>query len=161
MLGAVSEERYCSNCRAELPEGAASCPACGVYAGDVFDGRLPREKKRRGSWILFFSLVLLAVALFLFWPRTEKIPHAPLPVRVVKDRPGVSHRAPGASVSEAEAMMALRRALSASARDECIALIAKGFRDGGYQISASDSCEHRPLGQWRVDGKSRSVTRVK
>ncbi|HEY2324240.1 MAG TPA: zinc ribbon domain-containing protein, partial [Thermoanaerobaculia bacterium] len=67
----MSEGRYCSNCRAELPEGAAVCPACGVYAGDVFDGRLPRRKRSYGTFIIV-PLAIIAIfalaSLFVRWP---------------------------------------------------------------------------------------------
>lgn len=162
----MTEPRYCSNCRAPLPKNATDCPACGVFAGDVFNGRKPRPKKPP-SGILFFLLVVAILAVAAWWfinQRNEPAPKTPPPLpslRVVADRPGGARRAPGANVSEAEAIRILRRHLvsTTGTKDECFAVLSLGARDGGYILSAVDGCKNAPLGRWRVDGKTSAVTR--
>ena len=83
------DERYCTECRAAIPEGASVCPACGVYAGDVFDGKLPRKRRSRAWWWLALIVVAAAAAWMLApWPRETKPPRK-LPVvrpHVIKDQ---------------------------------------------------------------------------
>ncbi len=58
----MEDARYCSNCRAELPEDVDSCPECGVYAGDLFDERSLRPRTRRGFWWALIAAIVEAVA---------------------------------------------------------------------------------------------------
>lgn len=159
-MGRTAESRYCTNCRAELPRGADSCPACGVFAGDVFDGTWPPRRTRTGLW-----LTLLAVALLLAgaaaWlarngVREETTPAPELPsTKVVAGRPGGSRLAAGAKVTEAQAVRLLRRRLveSKKIRNDCIALL--GVRGGAaYTFIAHDRCAGVRLGRWRVDPRS-------
>ena len=157
----MSDERYCSNCRAELPKGAIVCPVCGVYAGDVFDGRLPR-KKRSMRWIpiLFGVIGIVAVAAIVVqWPNVTKSrpvrmffpvrARAPVHAPFAKNLPG-----------EAGAMLALRQQLvSDQIPNECLALMSKGLHDGAYAVRAVDRCKHRQLGDWKVDAKTHAVSR--
>src|SRR6202035_1677911 len=107
------EARLCSNCRAVIPKGATSCPKCGTFAGDMFDGRLPAQARRRpaGKYFLTFMAIVVAACIIAFifygdlsmipkeiWPRTPKMDSGP--VRVVGDRPGGAARATGATLSE-------------------------------------------------------------
>ena len=171
----MSEARYCSNCRAELPEDASSCPACGVFAGDVFDGKLPRKKPANLG--LLITLLVLAVggaaASWVYLNRPDLVqgvdPNPPppkptdtAPVRVVKDRPGGARRGAGAKISEPEAVRALRRHLTNAegVAGQCIAIKSEGYRGGAYELTAINSCEKTRLGRWRVDGKSQQVTRA-
>ena len=111
----VSEERYCSNCRAELPKGATSCPACGVFAGDVFDGRFPGKKRSYSALIVILGVVALiaAAALFVRWSQTKQ------------DAAVNQHR------GRATGMSAIRqRLVSDQLPNECLALIREGKRDG-------------------------------
>ena len=162
-----SEERFCSNCREPLPARAAWCEKCGTDAGDVFDGRLPRKKSATRGWLAVVLLVIAAgVAVFLYRDDVP-IPHflrsSPKfdsgPVRVVGQRPGGSHRAPGAKLNQPEAVRALREYLvtNKDVKSECLAVAARGFRDGAYTLDAVDSCHAQKLGRWRVDGRTGEV----
>lgn len=162
----MNETRYCSNCRAELSANADSCDVCGVFAGDVFDGRKPR-RARKPTGLLFGLLVVAILGGAGYWffvnedrakTRTEAV--SPLPsARVVNDRPGGSRRATGAAINEAEAMRLLRRHLVATRniRNECLAVLGRGPGRGGYTFSVANSCEGIRLGTWRVDGKTKEV----
>jgi hypothetical protein len=149
-MSGVSEGRYCSNCRAELPEGAVVCPVCGVYAGDVFDGKLPKQKRSFGIWVVIAGVLALiaAAALFVDQPRSA---HKPLRAPVAKSLAG-----------RAGAMQAVRqRLVSDQVPNECLAMMSKGMRDGAYIVDATDRCRHRTLGEWKVDAKTHAVTRAK
>ena len=161
------EERFCSNCRAELPRDASACPACGVFAGDVFDGRIRRNREpRKSGGMLGILLLLIAGGAGWWWWTT---PHqgapsrtpavAEKPIRVVGDRPGGVRRAAGAKLNEAEAILTLRRKLAAQhqLKNECIAVLSHGNEAGAYVLSAVDSCAGTKLGRWRVDAQSGAV----
>jgi predicted nucleic acid-binding Zn ribbon protein len=143
------DERYCTECRAAIPKGESVCPACGVYAGDVFDGKLPKKRRSR-AW-LWLALIVVAVAaawMFAPWQRETKT-RRKLPVvrtHVIKD--------------QRDAMTTLRRFLTTSERDErCVALIAKEHDGDKYLIAAVDSCKHVRLGNFAVDAKTSKVTK--
>lgn len=160
-------ERYCSNCRAELPAGADSCPACGVFAGDVFDGTWPRKQTNTRLWLILLALALLAAAGAIWFERssarTDGGPRVPVPsTRVVSDRPGGSRRARGAKVTEAEAVRLLRRRVveEKSIANDCIAVIGERDRPD-YSFNVFDSCARVRLGRWRVDPKSGEVSLVR
>jgi hypothetical protein len=165
-MSPMTEPRYCSNCRAELFADANTCAACGVFAGDVFDGRKP-HKARKPSGLLFGLLVIAILGGAGYWyfvnsdrAKTRADAEAPLPsARVVKDRPGGSRRATGATINEAEAIRLLRRHLVATRniRNECVAVLSRGPSRGDYTFSVADSCEGVRLGTWRVDGKTKEV----
>jgi hypothetical protein len=163
----MTERRYCSNCRTPLAPNATACAECGVFAGDVFDGRKPKVKKPP-SGILFFLLVLTILGAAGWWLLNERRKPAPAPpapplpsLRVVADRPGGSRRTPGAKVTEPEAVRILRRHLVATTgvKNECIAILGLNPRDGGYTFTVVDRCQGVRLGRWRVDGKTGAVTR--
>lgn len=152
----MPEERFCSNCRAELPRDADSCPACGVYAGDVFDGKLPRKPSRYAFFLTLLALAVAAAgaAVWLNMPRPAPAPvkHvAPQPAKVVHGR-----------VNEAEAIRALRRYLVATfgIPDNCVALISRGVDRDAYVVTAVNGCNHMRLGTWRVDAKNGAVTKA-
>jgi len=152
----VSEERYCSNCRAEIPKGAGVCPACGVYAGDVFDGRQRRRKRAWGT----FAIVILGVAaifavasFFIRWPKMPIFSSTPARAHTVAPR---AKRLPG----EAGAMLAIRQHLvSDQIPNECLVLMSRGLHDGVYVIRAVDRCRHRQLGDWKVDAGTHEISR--
>src|SRR5918911_283038 len=78
-------------------------------------------------------------------------PKAPLPVHVVRDRPG-------GNVSEAEAIRMLRsyfaeRGIPA----DCVAILSNGLRAGAYHLTALDRCKNIKLGPWTVDAKTHEV----
>jgi predicted nucleic acid-binding Zn ribbon protein len=143
------EERYCTECRAAIPEGVSVCPACGVYAGDVFDGKLPKQRRSRAWWWLALIVVAAAAAwMFAPWPNETHPRRKPPVVRphVIKD--------------QRDAMTTLRHFLTTSERDErCVALIAKEQGRDKYLIAAVDSCKHVKLGTFAVDVKTAKVTK--
>jgi hypothetical protein len=165
-------ERFCSNCRAELPAKAEACPACGVFAGDVFDERSLRPRTRRGFFIALF-VVIAAVAAMTAWlamPRRESAatpananPAKPLSTRVVHDRPGGARRAAGANLTEAEAIRLLRSHLASTTSivNPCLVVMSHGPRKGDYFFTAYNRCENTRIGRWRVDGKTGDVTLAK
>jgi len=164
----MTDIRYCSNCRAPLAENASTCDACGVFAGDVFDGRKPRPRRPR-SGVLFFLLVVTILGTAAWWlireridPKPITVPPPPLPsVHVAADRPGGAHRTAGAAINEAEAMRLLRRHLVATLgiKDECFAVMSLTPHDGGYFFTVVNSCESIRLGRWRVDARTSAITR--
>jgi hypothetical protein len=165
-------DRYCSNCRAELPPKVDACPACGVFAGDVFDERSLRPRTRWGFLVAFLVIAALAAAWFFIpnrpeisWQREPVKPAKPAPpaTRVVKDRPGDARRAPGATVNEAEAIRLLRRHLASTTdiTNGCLVVMSHGARDGAYFLTAYNRCEKIRIGRWRVDGKSGAVALAK
>src|SRR5687767_12241282 len=116
-------ERYCASCRASLPRSASSCPKCGTFAGDVFDGRKPKPPFRLPNWLpLLFVLALLGGGWY-YWqsrPQSSAPPPDSGPATVVGQRPGGSRRAPGAAINEAEAIRVLRRSLATRIRTDCL-----------------------------------------
>jgi hypothetical protein len=161
------EERFCTNCRAELPPDAETCPACGVFAGDLYDERVHRPRTR---FVLFGTVLVLALAAggaAIWWNAMHSLPGRPRgakarppSVRVVGDRPGGARRAAGAAVNEAEAMRLVRRHLvtTTGVKTECLALITNRMERHSYLIAVVDRCEDTRLGKWRVDGASGAVT---
>jgi hypothetical protein len=161
----MTNERFCANCRALLPAGAAWCEACGADAGDVFDGRVAARKSSRSPWWLVIVLLVVAAG-GVAWLYRSKIPifkQQPAfdtgPVRVVGQRPGGARRARGAKLSEPEAMMTLRQQLAPQVKSECLAVASRGFHDGAYGFDAVDSCSGTKLGRYKVDGVSGAVSR--
>lgn len=163
-----NDERYCTNCRAVIPPRADTCPACGVYAGDVFDGKLPKQKRAAGGgWRVGFVVVALLVAAAgggAWWYfNRPTFPRADTgPIRVVGDRPGGARRAAGARLSEPEAILTLRHYFASQpepVKSECVAVISRGYSNGYYSFDAVNSCARTKLGRWRVDAKSNAVSR--
>lgn len=157
----MSDERYCANCRAALPPGAAWCEACGTDAGDLHDGRTRRQAAREPPWWLIIVLLLLVAGAWVYQSKVLK--SKPVfdrgPVRVVGQRPGGAYRAPGAKLSEPEAMMTVRQSLAVQVKSECLAVASRGFHDGAYTFDAVDSCSGTKLGRFKVDGVSGQVAR--
>jgi hypothetical protein len=166
----ADDDRYCSNCRALIPPGAEVCPACGVFAGSVFDGKMPKQSGRRaagggraGGWVLILLLLLGAAgAGWWYFNRQSQFPKVDTgPIRVVGDRPGGARRPPGAAINEPEAVLILRHSFAAQPdpiKGECVAVISRGYKDGHYSFDAVDSCRHTSLGRWRVDAHTRAVS---
>lgn len=149
----MSEERYCSNCRAELPDGAVGCPACGVYAGDVFDGKKPKSPRSYASWIVI-PLALALVALVWTWQRWQP--------RVTKSRRAAIMRSLKKDVRrQLDATLLIRHQLVANGLPEsCLALVGKGRRESRKYV-AIDICHNRPMGEWTADPDTGAVKRVK
>lgn len=162
-------DRFCSNCRAALPDAATSCPECGVYVGDLYDERVHRPKTRFRLFATLLALALIAGGAAVWWNARHALPEkktkaSEVPsVRVVGDRPGGARRAQGAVVNEAEAIRLVRRHLveTTGVRADCVALLGQGFRNGAYLVNAHDRCESTRLGRWRVDGKTGEVARAR
>jgi len=136
------EERYCTECRASIPKGESVCPACGVYAGDLFDER-SLKRNRAGCWwaIALSFVVMIAFWVIMMWPRYKP---------TARPAQATLH----AVRSERDAMIVLRQFLTTSERpSQCVALIAKGKSGNAYLISAVDRCKHTQLGQFAVDSK--------
>jgi hypothetical protein len=157
--------RYCSNCRAEIPEGEQTCPECGVYAGDVFDGKIRREKRPLSAALLaLLFLAVLAGGYAVWFNRFRKEPatvNPPLPsTRVVKDRPGGSYRGRNARLTQAEATRLLVAHLVESRRlsADCVVVLSTGYRDDTYRFNAFNHCDQTRLGRWQVSGRSGKVT---
>lgn len=165
----AADDRFCSNCRAPLPEDTDSCAECGVYAGDLYDERVHRPKTRYRLFATLFAIALIAAGAAVWWNARQALPEEKTPasetppVRVVGDRPGGARRAPGAVINEAEAIRRVRRHLveTAGIRTDCVAMLGQGFREGGWVVNAHDRCASTRLGRWRVDGKSGEVTRAR
>jgi predicted nucleic acid-binding Zn ribbon protein len=150
----------CENCGASVPRDLGACPECGVFAR-VLKQKKEKKKSNTRLWVLMLLLIALAVAATTYWvTRPTVVPKkpAPLPVRVVHDRPGGARSGSGAKVSEPEAILYLQRSLGLKV--DCIAIMSNGFRDGAYQLTAVDRCEGTRLGKWRVDGKTGAVRRA-
>lgn len=164
----MANERFCSNCRAELAPKDDACPTCGVFAGDVFDERSLRPRTRR-SFFLALIVVIATVAALIAWPKresaklAEKSAPPPPETRVVGDRPGGARRASGATINEAEAIRLLRRHLASTTTitSSCLVVMSHGPGQGDYVFTAYNRCENVRIGRWRVDGKSGAVALAK
>lgn len=168
------ETRFCSNCRAELAPKDDACPACGVFAGDVFDERSLRPRTRRAFLLVLIAVVALAAVWFflpkrpnLSWPERKTAPAAkpapPPETRVVGDRPGGARRAAGATINEAEATRLLRRHLASTTTmaSSCLVIMSHGPSKGAYVFTAYNRCDNVRIGKWRVDAKSGAVALAK
>jgi hypothetical protein len=159
----MKSERYCPKCREPLPAGAAWCEKCGSDAGEVFDGRVRKQRAPRSAtpWIVVLALLAAAAAAWFYRSKIPFLHQAPVfdtgPVRVVRQRPGGARRAPGAKLSEPEAMQTLRRVLAPQVKSECLAVASRGYASGAYTFDAVDSCKATKLGRWRVDGGTGEV----
>ena len=156
----MAEQRYCENCRELIGRGANACAACGTYAGDVFDGRMPvrRAPSSVGPWLTLLLLIGAAAAVWFYWQQRRKpaAPPPPIaassPIGVVRQRPGGTRQAEGAQINEAEAIRALRAHLS-SIKPECLAISSQGPEGSRYRLTALDSCDGTRLGRFVVDGR--------
>jgi hypothetical protein len=146
----------CSNCDAPIPRGVTSCPNCGVYALD--EPPQPPLPPRRNWWPLAAVVVLALAGAGTWWwmqqqPKTSTStkPGKPLPVHVVRDRPG-------GNVAEAEAIRALRSHLAVRGTPaDCLAILSNGLHGDAYQLTALDRCKNIKLGPWSVDAKTHEV----
>jgi len=152
----VSEERYCSNCRGEIPKGAVVCPVCGVYAGDVFDGKKSKSPRTYATWIAI-AVVLVLIALIWTWPKWS-------PNRRSRDaevRRAVFRKLRKDIDAQFEVTRLIRRRLVADGLpDSCVALVGKGSHDARKYL-AIDICHDRPMGEWTADLDTGVVTRLK
>jgi len=73
-----------------------------------------------------------------------------------------ARRPAGAAISEPEAILTLRHYLAVQpepVRGACLAVISHGYSNGYYSFDAVNSCARTRLGRWRVDAKTRAVSR--
>jgi hypothetical protein len=146
----------CTNCDAPVPRGVTSCPNCGVYALDE-PPRAPLPPRRNWWPLAAVVAIALAGAGWWWWMQQQRTsaaratPAKPLPVHVVRDRPG-------GNVAEAEAIRALRSYLAERGTPAgCIAILSNGLHGGAYQLTALDRCKNIKLGPWSVDAKTHEV----
>jgi hypothetical protein len=172
----MSETRYCSNCRAELPRDVDSCAECGVYAGDLFDERSKRPRTRRGFWLVLVAVIALTAGMTAWlstqkalpqmpWQKSEPPPvkNTPPETRVVGDRPGHTRRAARAQINEAEAIRLVRRHLvtTTNIANPCLVVMSNGPKAGHYFCTAFNRCDSLRMGKFRVDGKTGAVALAK
>lgn len=172
----MEDARYCSNCRAELPDGADSCPECGVYAGDLFDERSLRPRTRRGFWWALVAVIALTAGMTAWlstqkalppmpWQKSEPVPvkQTPPKTRVVGDRPGNTRRTAGAKINEAEAIRLVRRHIVSTTNiaNPCLVVMSNGPKGGHYYCTAFNRCDSIRMGKFRVDGKTGAVALAK
>jgi hypothetical protein len=130
---------------------------------------MPRRTAKPGSGV-WWPLVLLGIVIAAgAWYYREQIPGLQTelprtdtgPVRVVGQRPGKTRHANQAKLSEAEAIITLRRYVTDEnrTRNECIAIASRGSEGVEYTFDVVDSCRGMPLGRWRVDGATGEVKR--
>ena len=120
---------------------------------DVYDDRPLRGSQRaprRGVSALFAALAVVALAAGGWWWLRER--REPI---VVRQRPAVRVTAPA---NQNEAVRILRRRLSETNKDECIAIIGSGSDGSSYLFTALNRCENKPLGRWRVNRKTGAVS---
>lgn len=135
-----------------------------MYAGDLFDGKIRREKKPVSALLLALLLLAVIAAGYAVWMnRFRREPEVPRPqappVRVVKDRPGGAHRAGNAKLTEAEAMRILVAHLveTRGVKTECVVVLSNGYRDDTYRLTAFNHCDQTRLGKWQVSGRTGKV----
>jgi hypothetical protein len=152
----VSEERYCSNCRGEIPKGAVVCPVCGVYAGDLFDGKKPKSPRRYATWT---AIVVVLVVIALIWTSPKWLPKR-TSGRAEVHR-AILRRLRNEAQTQLDTTRLIRRRLVADGLpDSCIALVGKGRHDS-HKYLAIDICHDRPMGEWTADPDTGVVTRLK
>ncbi len=172
----MTEARFCSNCRAELPDDADSCAECGVYAGDLFDERSLKPRTRRGFWVALVAVIALTAGMTAWlstqkalpqmpWQKSEPavVKRTPPETRVVGDRPGRVRRAAGAQINEAEAIRLVRRHIVSTTNiaNPCLVVMSNGPKGGHYYCTAFNRCDSLRMGKFRVDGKSGAVAPAK
>lgn len=154
-------ERYCSNCRAELPLKATSCPACGVYAGDLFDGKLPGRRRKIVRYVVLVVLLLGAAGAWYTLRNRDLSPLIPQRAEPKTQKKREPPPPAGPVVSDAAAVRAVRKYLVATTGvpNDCIALISNGRTGGAWLLTAVNRCDKLRLGKWRVDAKTGVVSR--
>lgn len=143
----------CTNCDAHIPYDAGACPECGVFAR-VLD-RAPQRSLRLVLSLLLIGVAVIGAAYFFTRPSRRHVAPVRLPVRVVHDRPGGARVGDGATINEAEAILRLQRSFDGA--PDCVAIMSKGYRDGGYILEAINHCDRTRSGRWRVDGRSGAI----
>lgn len=135
-----------------------------MYAGDLFDGKIRREKKPVSAGLLALLFLAIVGAAYAVWMNRVRVepaapkPEAP-PVRVVKDRPGGAARGRNAKLTEAEAIRLLVAHLveTRGVKKECVVVMSNGYRDDTYRLTAFNHCEQTRMGKWQVSGRTGKV----
>jgi hypothetical protein len=110
-------------------------------------------------YLILIAAVAYGAMLIWQWQQRKQQPvRDTSPVRVVRQRPGGAAVPAGATISQPEAVLLLRRHLSGDVKGECLALSSQGYREQTYWLTAVDSCKGIRLGRFRVDANSRKVT---
>ena len=144
-----------------MAEAATWCEACGA---DASVAKTPRASRpSRWPWILV-AVSLAAAGAWIYAPRPSRLPRTDTgPIRVVTQRPGGAAKGSGATLSQPEATIALRRYFTTRPENplkvECVAMTSRGFSSGSYAFDVFDRCANERLGRWTVDGKSGGVTK--
>lgn len=151
-----AEARFCSNCRAELPPKEEACPACGVFAGELYDERMHRPRTRFALFALLLLIAVAAAGAAIWWKQGRAIP---LGKQTVVRPPAPRARAPVRN--EAEAIRLVRRHLIevVGIEHRCVVLLGRGLSKGAYTVRAQNHCTDTRLGNWRVDARTGRVTR--
>lgn len=147
--------RYCSNCRSEIPEGESYCPQCEQYAGDVFDGKIRREKRPLSAGLLALLLLAVIAAAAAIWynrfrPEERTATPATPSTRVVAGRPGDA-RATSRTQAEATRLLVAHLVAERAVTKECLVVVHEGRRANVYRFRVHDRCEHTRLGRWEVE----------
>lgn len=143
-----------------MAEAATWCEACGADASIA-----KKERRRSAKWPWVVVVLLLAgVGAWVYAPHPSRLPRTDTgPIRVVKQRPGGAAKAAGATLTQPEATITLRRHFTARPENpikvECLAIASRGFSGGAYSFDVFDRCEKERLGRWTVDGKSGAVSK--
>jgi predicted nucleic acid-binding Zn ribbon protein len=155
--------RYCSNCRTEIPEGESYCPQCEEYAGDVFDGKIRREKRPLSAGLLaLLILAVIAAGAAVWYNRFRSEARTPTPAspstRVVAGRPGDA-RASSRTQAEATRLLVAHLVAERSVTKDCLVVVHEGRRGSSYRFRAHNRCESTRLGRWEVeDGVVKRLT---
>lgn len=85
------------------------------------------------------------------------------PVDVPSPPPVVKEEPPPKDLNEEKAITYLHSIISkrGNVSSDCLVLLSEGYRGGGYTVSARDRCKKKPAGRWRLDAKTKEVSRLK
>lgn len=104
-------------------------------------------------------------------PQSSQPPGQPVPAPVIREAgpppsnvPAAPRDEPGQEeISDEEAVATLQGFLDArnfyDIDDSCLSVRSLGYQNAGYTLEATDRCEGRSLGRWRVDSKTRELYR--
>jgi hypothetical protein len=96
-------------------------------------------------------------------PTATVPPLVPAPVTTAPPPVAVPVEPPTAELSQDEAVSTLRTYITSrddyGVSSDCASVSPVEYRNAGYTLDASDSCDRRSLGRWRVDAKTREVFR--
>lgn len=134
-----------------------------MFAGDVFDGRIPG---RRWRWVRRTVLIAMLAGAGTLWFVLKDRDLTPLLRSGArgearpKARPVTPLRT-GRVTTHAQAVRALRRHLIATKgiANDCLVMKSEGLTEGVWVITVLDRCESLRLGRFRVDAATGRVDR--